>query len=237
MKKGLLEQIKSRGYWRVNFQPLVLAHKIPSLGECSTIVRDSRVELRGWDYPHYPLRQDADSGIETGNDYYQGWVDWEGIKEFWRMYRSGQFIHIFGMREDWVAEDSWHSAANKVWEPGAALSVISTVYTVTEIFEFASRLTKRGIYGEGIRIALSLHNTPGRALRLDDPNRIPLSMNYKTGANDISFDWQYSSNQVLSKSKDLAFDAIVQIFDRFQWHSPNKDSIRRDQERLLSKNL
>lgn len=76
MKAGLLDKIKSRGYWRINFQPLVAVRKLESIAACKDMVERNTVELRGWDYPHFSKRVDADSGVETGNDYYQGWIDW-----------------------------------------------------------------------------------------------------------------------------------------------------------------
>ena len=238
MKTGLSEKIKSRGYWRINFQPLVAAQKLPTVGACKDLIQSNSVELRGWDYPHFPQRVDADSGAETGNDHYQGWVDWEAHKEFWRIYQSGQFIHYLGLREDWMDEDSWFTSANQIQrKPGEALSVVGTVYQITEIFEFISRLTKRGLYEEGARIALSLQNTAQRGLWLNSPNRVPLSGRYITGASEISFDKEYAKDDLTANSKELAFDIIIQIFDRFGWHAPNSASIKRDQEDLLAKRL
>lgn len=235
MKAGLLDQIKSRGFWRINFQPLVAAQKLPTLAACKEAVEGSSVELRGWDYPHFPRRIDADSGIETGNDYYQGWIDWGAHKEFWRMFQSGQFIHYLALREDWTAEDEWYTGQPK--KPGEVLSVIGTVYQITEIFEFLTRMTKRGVYDEGARVNLSLRNTAARHLWVGDPGRVPLSMTYSTGASEITFDKQFGKDEILAKPKDLAFDMIIQIFDRFQWHAANKDVIKQDQEKLLSKRL
>ena len=94
MKEGLLEKIKSRGYWRVNIQPLTATIRLDTLQKCREVVDKSSVELRGWDFPHIPRKNDQTTGGAPVGSYYEGWVDWENYKEFWRMYKSGQFFHF-----------------------------------------------------------------------------------------------------------------------------------------------
>src|ERR1035441_3490152 len=107
MNKPILDKIKSRGYWRINFEPLVYEQKLKTLGECKDIIEKSQVELRGWNYPHFPRRTGTDVGLESGDKFYEGWIDWFNHIEFWRMYQSGQFLHYFAVREDWSESDGW----------------------------------------------------------------------------------------------------------------------------------
>ena len=234
MKQDLLETIKSRGYWRVNFQPVVIK-KIPSLGDCKEIVERNVVELRGWDYPHFPRRFDENHGLRPADNYYEAWTDWGAHKEYWRMYQSGQFIHYLALREDWVREDPLYSA-DPIWvrfEPGSSLSIIGTTYQITEIFQFLARLGNSGLYDEGVRFNLSLCNTEGRSLWLREPDRIPLYEDYRTGAPKIQFEENYSKDIIVLNPNEAAFNIIVAIFDRFGWHRPNKEMIRKDQDDIL----
>jgi len=236
MNQNIITKIKSRGYWRVNFQPVVDILKIKNLGDCKDIVEKNAVELRGWDYPHFPQRRGDDTGIEPGENFYHGWVDWEGNVEFWNLYQSGQFINYLALEEDWLREDSWqHKLAEKI-EPGTVISITgSVIYQLTEIFEFLSRLGRSGLYDEGVFVSISLNNTRGRKLWVSDPGRGRLSAVYDTGADKIEFSKQYTKDDIVTKSKELALEVILFIFDHFGWHKPSIDMVKSDQEKLLRK--
>jgi hypothetical protein len=235
MKNNLLEKIKSRGYWRINFQPLIYTQKFISLGECKDIVEKNTVEHRGWDYPHFPRRSGEDTGLEPGENFYQGWIDWGEFKEFWRMYQSGQFIHYLALREDWLEEAIWrHNLHDKI-KPMSLLGIIgSVVYQMTEIFEFLSRLGTAGVYDEGVRVSIGLYNTENRKLWIDAGLRVPLLQEYKTVAKKIEFDQEFTKEQIITNPNDLALKVIIYIFDRFGWHNPPVETIKKDQDSLLS---
>lgn len=235
MKKEFIEKIQSRGYWRVNFQPLVDEVKIKSLSDCSSIVEKNSVSLRGWNYPHFPRRKGDDTGLEPMSNYYQGWIDWNNYKEFWRMYQSGQYLHYFGLREDWAEFSDWGIVENQTNKSGEKLSIVGTIYEMTEIFEFLSRLTREGIYDEGVRVSISLKNTEDRKLSLEDPMRGPLWEEYKTTMKDIDFTEKYTKEALVTKPQDLAMEAIVYFFERFGWHNPPIDTLKKDQDNLLNR--
>ena len=238
MTKPVLDKIKSRGYWRINFEPLVYEQKLKTLGECRDIVEKNQVVLRGWNYPHFPRRTGNDTGLEAGDKFYEGWIDWFNHIELWRMYQSGQFLHYFGLREDWAESDGWGIAPNSGIKTGEVLNIIGEVtYEFTEIFEFLSRLTQKGIYNEGVQISITLNNTKGRKLVLMDANRGPLYEEYKTALDKIEFTKKYTKDEVLTNPRELALDAILYIFDRFSWHSPPVEVIKKDQENLLNRKI
>src|SRR6266571_4616409 len=139
-------EIRSRGYWRVNVRPTVFIPERVALRELEAITRDSIVQLRGWDYPHFPRE-----GVTRGNDFIEGATEAAFIShlEVWRLYQSGQFIHLFSMREDWVEGTPLPGLGNV--KPGELLSLESTLYTITEIFLFAARLAQRMAQGHALR--------------------------------------------------------------------------------------
>lgn len=140
MEKELLGKIKSRGYWRVNFRPLVFTkNKIEKLFDCRTIIQSSVVELRGWDYPHFPGQNDAKQEIYNCNDYIESWIDWGVFKEIWRFYQSTQYIHFFAALEDWYEEDNFFKERQHI-KPGTSLDIVQTTFKITEVYEFLRRL-------------------------------------------------------------------------------------------------
>ena len=187
MIKDPIDKIKSKGYWRINFQPLVAVEKIPKLEDCKTIIENNGVHLRGWDYPHFPKRNSDTSSISPATNYYEGWIDWDGQIEYWRMYQSGQFIQYLALKEDWADEDSFINERMKIILQKSSLSVIGTIYQLTEIFEFLLRLVNNGLYEEGVRVNISLNNTKNRKLWIDSFNRVPFYEEKKTGADKIEF--------------------------------------------------
>jgi hypothetical protein len=235
MKKDLTDKIKSRGYWRINFQPVVAVKKLKTLQETKEIVRDNAVRLRGWDYPHFPGRMDDDTGLEPCGEYYQGWIDWANHKEFWRMYKSGQFLHYLALREDWLEDDPWRTDLAQKIKPKTKLGVVgSTIYQITEIMEFLSRLADTGLYDEGLKLSISLNNTEGRELWMESETRLPFIFPYKTGTNKIEIKEELSKEQMISDTQEIGFSIISQIFDTFGWENLPVDTIKKDQNDLLS---
>lgn len=235
----LIKKIKSKGYWRILFEPNSDQTKLTPLKECREIVDRNSVHLRGWDYPHIPRRTGNDTALEPGDNYWQGWLDWEDYhhKEFWRMYQSGQFIHYLGLYEDWVTDPKF----NSMWEreaktmgQGGGLGITSTVFLITEIYQFLSRLATNNLYDEGVNVSISLNNTKDRQLYVDSYSRIPLSYSRKTSADNIKFEESYKKEEILADPKELAFQTIIYFFERFGWDNPNIETIKTDQENLIS---
>lgn len=238
MKTDLLQKIKSRGYWRINFQPVVDRQKIDSLGSCKDIVEKNTVELRGWDYPHFPRRSGDDTGLEPAERHYIGWIDWNKHKEFWHIYQSGQFLHYVALREDWLEEDDWHHNLAEKIKPGSSLGIIgSVVYQMTEIYEFLSRLGNTGVYDEGVRVSITLNNTQNRELWIEDNMRAPFFSPYKTGAEKIEFKKDYSKEQIITTPKELALEVILYIFDHFGWHNPPIETLKKDQDNFIARRI
>ena len=230
----IIEKIKLRGYWRILFRPQIYKEeRISPLSNCRNIIEKNSVEFRGWDYPHFPRREDKDTALNPGNNYYVGWVDWNLHKELWRMYQSGQFIHYRALWEDWHDADSFIANAHK-YQPMIYLGVLHTNYQLTEIFEFLSGLAKEGIYKEGINLSISLMNTKDRKLKIEEPRRIPFSRDYKTIAPEIEFKKQYTEREIIENSTELAIKAILHFFERFDW-TTSEDIVRSDQKKILER--
>jgi hypothetical protein len=234
MKDGLIDRIKSKGHWRINFQPLtVLEDKLP-LSVCRETVEKNAIRLRGWDYPHIPRKNDDKGGQLPCGEYHESWTDWWNHIEFWRMYRSHQFLHYLALREDWLAESDWSKELAKTILPGMALGTGGTIFQITEIFEFLSRLGRDNVYPTGARVDISLENTKERALWVDDPQRMPFFDLKQTGANKIDIRREVTADDFLSKSSEIAQSVIIEIFEHFGWANVSAQNIRQQQEQLLA---
>jgi len=148
-------------HWRINFRPESYADDfISSLGKCFAIIEKTKLSLRGWDYPHLS-RRDTERG--QGSNWVASWSDFWSHNEYWRFYQSGQFLHLFSVRE--AVEPEWRkkmesemrallSYMDEVeWDkvPGF-ISIINFNYQITEIYEFAARLCEAQIYTGKVNI-------------------------------------------------------------------------------------
>jgi hypothetical protein len=201
------------------------------LADCKKIVAKNAVLMRGWDFPHVPRREGKNTGLLPGNNYYEGWVDWSIHKEIWRFYQSAQFICYRGIWDDWSDEDIIQPEPPA--EPKKKLSVLSAIYQVTEIYEFSASLARDGLYSDGLNILICLFNTEQRELYVEGP-RVPFLWPRNTIASSITYEKRHSENDIIESSIELAADAILYIFQRFEWQ-PSRDLILKEQEELLKR--
>ena len=238
-KDDILTRIKKQGYWRVEFQPLVVDNnRINSLPKCQEIVKNARIQLNsGWDYPHYFQDSNNDKYcISNCNGYIESAVNFGRYKELWRMYRNAQFIHFFAMKEDYDNDDIFPPSNPPVISK-SSLYVINTIYKFTEIYEFLRRLTKQGIYKEGVRVYISLRNTDNRKLLLDDPKRMPLLKDYVVIISEIKFDKTYTEKEISEEAENFALAQIIETLHRFNWNNPPEHTIKNDQKNFLERKI
>lgn len=228
----VMEKIKTRGYWHVTIRPTeFLDSRIPGLGECKSFVRDNKVVLRGWDCPHFDVKTEPICGL----DFVEQFTDWQDHIEGWRLYQSGQFVHCNALWEDWLeARTMWGQRMNA--PPKQALSIIGTVYFITEIYEFASRLAAKGFLGDTCEIRISLCNTKDRRLASFDASRFFFG-EYHTTLEEIPRHVKLATTELMGRSAELALDHVVWLYQRFNWDNVEAAIFKEDQRKLIEKRL
>jgi hypothetical protein len=226
----ITELIRSRGHWQIQLRPTIFNdQRVGSLGELERAFRSAHVVLRGWDYPHEP-----EGGPSRHKDYIQGTVSWEWFHEVWRLYQSGQFIHLLSLREDWMAEGSL--GLQKPIEPGTILDVTETLWTLTEAFLFCARLVESLAIGPDVTLAYNLVGIGSRQLQTLDPRRLPLR-NWRKSSPDLH---EYGKeltvpvSKLITSATDMAVDQALAIYERFMWE-PARQSVVEEQRRLLER--
>lgn len=238
--KELIEKIKKKGYWKVVIRPTVFKeNKISNLDECNKIIESCIVSLRGWNYPHIDK-----TGIKiSGNDSIESYCDseWIGHFEYWRFYQSGQFIHYFAMREDYCIDEN---DIQRIKHQGGArstklLDILSTLYSVTEIFEFAQRLASKDILGDEVEILIELVDVEGRELFFWDSFSRWLSRNYICTFRDenILVKKLLGKEEIIFNSAKLALGVCVGIFKKFNWSDVPEQVFANDQQKFLEKRI
>lgn len=220
----LATKIRSRGYWRFVIRPVAFMPDRLAFGELEDVVRRHVVQFRGWDFPHIDKE-----GFVYGADFVGSDTDWAHHVETWRLYQSGQFVHLSGMGLDW-RDQSWVGRDTDDDEP--KLGITDTVWTITEAVEFAARLATTDIGNDGaINVAVEAGGLEGRVLYVDDHNRAPLIANHVARVQSFAVDRTPTRDELLANGDMLAIELAVEMFLRFGWR-PNVENLRSVQEQL-----
>lgn len=240
---GLPIPVTQYPHWRVLFRPQTYEReRIARLADCLRIVARNQVRLRGWDFPH--LSHHAEE-TETGANWVASWSSFMGHFEYWRFYQSTQFIYLGSIRErterDWdqrlrtEAQSHFGYLGFDASNVPGFLSIKNSIYTVTEYFEFASRLCQAEVYEGALDISIGLHGVNGFVLTTD-PDRFWHRV-YQSTADDLEKVWTLSTTDLIASSHNKALEAIVWFFERFGWTQVSTEVLRRDQEDFLANRL
>ena len=223
----ILKQIRSRGFWEVKIQPVEFREdRIPTLTKCKDIVREAVVHITGWQYPYYGPGEQP----QLFQEFIQQTCDWKFFLELWRYYRSGQFIHFFAVREDWP---ELSPSGTRASETGEVLWIEPAVYSLTEIYEFASRLAARGLLGDDCQISISLHGMKSRSLIWFNGMRV-LRQDCRSVMDSIVLKESIPTTKLLAASPELAVEQATGLFHRFNWDL-QPQTIKQLQTELLQK--
>jgi hypothetical protein len=233
--------IREGAHWEVLIRPSVhKKQRIPTLKECWKLVETNAVRFRGWDYPYVNSRLERRL---NGPDWIASWTDFSSQKEYWRLYQSGQFIHYFsvmesleGMRDEIRRTAKSHLSFNNfdVDAIPGFIHLRNFLYTITEIFEFAARLTQAAGFDSPVRIQITLHNVEGFVLTTDW-GRAWFNV-YRSGLNDLEYVVTTPPALLISGVEDESLKAALWFFERFGWHNPSIDLLRADQSTFLERN-
>ena len=234
-ESGVLEKIKSRGFWKIEIKPTKYKEKRLSLRDCKEMIKKCQVQNRGW---YYPDISDKTDEFFVGNNYAEGLCDWQEHIEVWRLYQSSQFIHYLSLWEDGLTDHRdlfGNPTQNSNISAGTILEPIMTLYTLTEVFLFTSRLASNNVFDDSVSISITLHNTNGRIVKflqgLRDTNR-----DYKCKIDSISIQRTITKEDIIKNHAEMALDATIEILERFNWHSDTlKQTFAKDQEDFFKK--
>jgi len=222
----ILEKIHQRGYWRVVIRPTEFKRdRLSSLKECEETLKASVVNFRLEEYPYV-----TDAHINKENDWIEAVIDFESsYPEFWRFFQSGQFVHHLGCREDYSPTfQYWPSEATK-----PLLLISNTLFTTTEIFQFAARLAHHDVLLPGAEISIKLLVAKDRVLVSQELVFLGI---HRSASDVIEFTKIVSTQELLARARELALEAAEGIFERFNY-SPPRHLLAQDQQRLLQRNL
>jgi hypothetical protein len=211
-EKQLFGLIQKRGYWEVVVRPATFDEHRLERSELFKTVADTSVELRGWDFPHI----DPNDPPHIDTDWAGQIVDWDQFLELWRMYRSGQLLSISGISSEW-RDRSDLSPPTKGWAANAVLGITETIARMTEVFEFASRLSQTRAGHESMVVDVRFVNMADRLLVTDSPHRMRLLGEYRANVTSINISRTVARPELIARARGLAGDCSEEVFSYFGW--------------------
>jgi hypothetical protein len=163
--EALPDRIAKLPHWRVVFRPSVYKTRIDGGPKAAfSLIEKCHVRLGGWSYPF--LSNDRLERIRESN-YIASGSDFMGHIEYWRMYYSGQFADLLSVREK--TSGNWDEKLREearqmmlmptniaVADIPGFMSILNLLCSVTEIFEFATRLCVTRLYDGDFEISIEL---------------------------------------------------------------------------------
>jgi hypothetical protein len=238
----IADRIKAAPHWRVLLRPEVLHNaKLAHVDRCREVVERSQVRLRGW---AFPLVHPDQENWELGTSWFGSSCDFMGHVQYWRFYQSTQFLFLAEIREH--ADEKWtkelrqasrgHADAGIAFargEPPGYISLINLVYTITEYFEFATRLCEAGVYDEGLSVHIELNAAVGFVLTSDDPKWF-FSSTMRVHSPAIAFHKTVEAPNLLQNSAALTVDAVCWFLERFGWKTPPRAAIEETRRQFVT---
>jgi hypothetical protein len=221
MPPELIDKIRQVGHWRVNIRPNRRLVDELSFQQCTDLVTRKRVSIRGWDFPHLSTRNDEQTGFANIDNYIEHWIEWDMFLEFWRMYKSGQFLTYKALNRDVLAGENYDSNNSE-------FHVVDAIYTVSEFVEFAQRLVDSNLLGSRVSISVSLLNASNRRL-VAGRNRIPFFEENVCQTQHIELSGILDRGGSEETAKSASRTMLLELFDYFGWN-PQEDQIRADQD-------
>jgi hypothetical protein len=239
MTETLPVPVKDYPYWRVRFKPLAPQPNDMTIPQIRHTVEQNRVTLRGWDYPHCSTKSNE---WQNNSEFVASWTSWETEIEYWRMYKSHQFIHLLAVGE--VLEKPWESnLRNRVQylldrehltqaQIKGCISITNWLYITSEIFEFAARLCSAGFYVGELNIELKVIGVKDFVLATDEVGRHLFRL-YKNNNEEVRHNVTVEATKLLGTSREAALTALIDLFHQFGWQEPPLEGLRKDQAKMF----
>jgi len=217
-------ELLSSPHWLLVVRPTAFkSDRVRTLPECKRIVDTCKINARNYEFPYV-----TNSQAEVGNDWVGGKSKNPVHPDHWRFYQSGQLIQVSPFRENSFSRDCEQKASQILNYSGFKAQgyhdVIITIDVVLDVFQFAAKIASYGAIPQGCEIGIFMIDVKDHIL-ISLTHGVRIYDFFATSAAQLGRYRQYSSNEILEKTNELAKDAANDIFHRFGWFKAPMDDL------------
>jgi hypothetical protein len=213
-----MSEVPSPGYWYVTVEPFPAVPDRVPIDSIRRRIEQAKVSLRGWDYPH------IDRVVTPFQDGIECQTDWDRYREHWRFHFSGLFTHRFRLRED--GNPRFHGT----------LHMVSSLWTITEVWEFTKRLFGTDVSVADVRISFEVGGLRGRHLSYDpDWTGWMQTMDFSPQTDVFQWSRSVSREELFLRSAEKALDCAQQLFHLMGAEGLTREVLAARQGELLNR--
>lgn len=221
---GILAAIKGKAHYAISMRPR--SPKNLPLDELEAAVRDCVVKRRIFPYPYVPRGE-----IQRQGDCIEASHEGAVHMDAWSLCRTGRFKEHLGLYEARWPPDETRNVVTTAPLRKKFLEPFVTMYQVSEVFLFASRLAIK--IPDVWRIEIELHDMQDRMLDIRVPKPFGLRGEYRCDVPAISLSAELDSWSLQLRYDDLAVEKTLEIVERFGWSDKSLErTFKREQERM-----
>lgn len=224
----------SHPHWRFLIRPSVYPDEPMSTDDAWKLVERCQIRKRGWPFPIVDKRPNAWAYLSSYCECRTS-DKWQP-PEYWRMYRSGQFLHLRGVKEAFnhgYREKMLAGIKNDPSRIGGAdpqsikgvLSVINLIYTFTEVIEFSARLAQSPRHSGMLQVVVSLHKAQGYVLTAGEERGWD-SYN-PVGDDSLHEQFQWSDENLIAETTACVARVCQWFFSSCGW-TPSDEFLRKE---------
>jgi hypothetical protein len=223
IEETLPSEEMAKGFYEVCAMPTVYdPARMPTASEVARNLENSRVSIRGWDFPH--IDRDGAANFVSGRQSFTIWNSsvHRHIEAF-RAYTSG----LFYWRGTYVEDAPAYSEGEK------KLSWVKLIFDITEFFLFLSRYYTLIVEEGSISVSLKLTTTRWRHLYSFSGDDY-LERTFTCHVPVIKSEKSYTVSHLRAAYEEEARILITRIFETFNWEaSPSLSSLIQSRQRQL----
>jgi hypothetical protein len=205
--------------WEVVIRPSWIPEhpRIEPLRQCRAIVESSQVGGAGWRLP-----ETLSAERTSGPDWAGGIIKTAPV-QCWRLSQKGVFAYMTAIPE---------ASGAPPHDSQAYLGVDEVIAQLTMVFRFAAKLAQAAFDpGDGaVEVAIRLTGIANRPLFLD---RGILRGTYQSNVPELENTWHCQRAALEATPEQLAVNAALWFFERFNWEYVSEEMVRQFQARIL----
>lgn len=223
-------------HWRFVLRPTVFSEqRIPDIAGCWRLIE--ACQIRAANLEEYPDIDRSPSQSAQGQDWVASWQDWS----YWRLYQSGQFVHLLKLPEedeDWRQEHEERARGRTRLAANQQMTGLVEAYwalrRIALFSEFAGRLAGRIGLNETFTLDIRLVDVAGRLLYSSEFRRPPRFSPFIASESELRFQkCDVPAVALIGQTQDLAVEAALWFYHRFGWLDAPADLIRRELDGII----